>query len=88
MNVFTKPPRLRELGDQADQSYWSVRRMAMAGVIPIVNFPGGQRVDVDWANRYVRSRYLAVNPITLPVASHRRTSRDAPVGGAGANPRG
>lgn len=29
--------------------------MAMAGVIPILKFPDGQRVDVDWANRYVRN---------------------------------
>ena len=52
---FTKPPKFRELGAEAGQSYWAVRRLAISGVAPTVAFPDGERIETEWANRYCRS---------------------------------
>jgi hypothetical protein len=64
--TFSKPPKLRELGEACDQSYWSVRRMVLAGVVPVLNFPDGERIDLDWANRYVRQGLTDSTGIRVP----------------------
>ena len=56
---FTKPPTLRELGQESRQSYWAVRRLVLAGVVPVASFPDGDRVQVEWANRYVQNGLTA-----------------------------
>ena len=49
---FDTPPRYRELGQACNQSYWSIRRLVIAGVAPTVSFPDGRRIKTEWANRY------------------------------------
>jgi len=36
------------------QSYWSLRRLVLAGVAPTAQYPDGERILPDWANRYRR----------------------------------
>jgi len=52
---FTVPVRLRELGAEMGQSYWSLRRLVLAGVAPTARYPDGDRILPEWANRYRRS---------------------------------
>lgn len=51
-DFFLRPPKIRELGEACGQSYWSVRRLVLAGVAPRVLFPDGDHVATEWANRY------------------------------------
>jgi hypothetical protein len=52
---FIVPVRLRELGTVMGQSYWSVRRLVLAGIAPTARCPDGDRILPDWANRYRRN---------------------------------
>lgn len=51
-NPFTVPVRIRALGAEMGQSYWSLRRLVLAGVAPTARYPDGDRILPDWANRY------------------------------------
>lgn len=49
---FSAPVKLRALGQELGQSYWSIRRLVLAGVAPTAQYPDGERILPDWANRY------------------------------------
>lgn len=54
MHPFTTPVLLRDLGDEVGQSYYAIRRLVLAGVAPVANYPNGKRILASWANRYVQ----------------------------------
>lgn len=53
--IFTRPPKLRELGDACGQGYHTIWRLCRAGILQVVHFPDGDRVATEAANRYATS---------------------------------
>lgn len=52
---FTRPVKLRELADHCEQSYWTIWRLVRAGILQVVHYPDGDRVQSEAANRYISS---------------------------------